>query len=323
MSWKTSTEVTKGSTDVSIYMVIPAGLTITDIDLQFTRSGISPVPKQDLTALAAADSAHADNKGVYVDFIYSPGLFRVDVPDAAFESNANCHEVMIVLSHTSGTWIQFVKLVNYDSGSVDAIKISGDSTAADALETMLDGTGGNKLTLSQLKIVATGNDSAIEATGSGSGSGQKNTGGGTGYGTYNIGGETSGDGLFNYSALGNGSTNVGGTHGITATGTVGSDISAANSYIGVNVTSISGDTGAADALETMLDGTGGNKLTLSQLKIVATGSDSAIDVLGAGTGHGIKAQGGTDSTIGGDGFNAQGGDSFTQGGSGIGAVAGA
>ncbi len=58
---------------------------------------------------------------------------------------------------------------------------------------------------------------------------------------------------------------------------------------------ISGDSGAADSLETMLDGTGGNVLKLKQLLIVATSNDSAIDVTGAGTGSGIKATGGTSS----------------------------
>lgn len=83
------------------------------------------------------------------------------------------------------------------SGAADAdvILISRDSAAADALETMLDGTGGNKLSLSQLLIVASGTDSAIDVTGSGSGAGITATGGATGPGTEMLGGATGGHGL--------------------------------------------------------------------------------------------------------------------------------
>ena len=96
----------------------------------------------------------------------------------------------------------------------------------------------------------------------------------------------------------------------------------------VDAAAISGDTAAADSLETMLDGTGGNTLSLGQLNIVASGNDDAIVAQGAGTGAGIKAQGGSGgagahgmrligltaghglSTFGGvtgDGIHAQGG----------------
>jgi len=85
--------------------------------------------------------------------------------------------------------------VGTDVLPVNAQKISGDSAAADALETMLDGTGGNVLKLKQLLIVAEGNDSAIDARGLGTGAGFKATGGATGDGTKFIGGATSGHGL--------------------------------------------------------------------------------------------------------------------------------
>lgn len=49
--------------------------------------------------------------------------------------------------------------------------------------------------------------------------------------------------------------------------------------IEANATSISGDKDASDRLETMLDGTGGNQLTLSKLKIAGGGSgDTAVSV---------------------------------------------
>lgn len=82
---------------------------------------------------------------------------------------------------------------------------------------------------------------------------------------------------------------------------------------GVNTIQISGDAGAADSLERMLDGTGAT-LKLSQLVIVADGNKSALDVRGSGVGSGIYAKGGATGyglhTVGQDanaGFFAQGG----------------
>lgn len=65
---------------------------------------------------------------------------------------------------------------------VNMVQISGDATAADNLETMLDGTGGQALSLGQLLVVASGNDDAVVFTGSGSGEAMKIIGGATGSG---------------------------------------------------------------------------------------------------------------------------------------------
>jgi hypothetical protein len=64
----------------------------------------------------------------------------------------------------------------------DAVKISGDLPAADNFETMLDGNGGNRLTVAGVDIHATGNDTAvvIEASGTGTGLGLFVLGGGNG-----------------------------------------------------------------------------------------------------------------------------------------------
>jgi hypothetical protein len=88
-----------------------------------------------------------------------------------------------------------------------------------------------------------------------------------------------------------------------------------------NVTQISGDSVAADRLETMLDGTGGNNLTLNAVDISAatgvavtitsadsngiliTGADgnSAIDLIADGAGHGIGSSSlGTGQVFGGN-----------------------
>ena len=84
--------VTGDSTDVTTYFVLRSstdgteltGATITNIDLQYVRSGAAPAAKVDATALAATDSAHADNKAIEIDATDAPGLYRVDWPDAAF-----------------------------------------------------------------------------------------------------------------------------------------------------------------------------------------------------------------------------------------------
>jgi len=76
----------------------------------------------------------------------------------------------------------------------NVLSISADTTAANNFETMLDGTGGKKLSLASLEIRASGNDTAFIAIGFGSGHGFFAKGGATGHGIYGLGGATSGDG---------------------------------------------------------------------------------------------------------------------------------
>jgi len=57
-----------------------------------------------------------------------------------------------------------------------------------------------------------------------------------------------------------------------------------------DMAAISGDSAAADNLETMLDGTGGNVLTLSQLRINSTAAAGAIDIDNS-AGPGIDSRG--------------------------------
>ena len=95
--------VTGGSTDVTTYFVLrlaatgveATGLTIANMDLQYTRSGVAPTAKVDATALAATDTAHTDNYGIEVDATDQPGLYRIDWPDAAFA--AGVKEVLLTV----------------------------------------------------------------------------------------------------------------------------------------------------------------------------------------------------------------------------------
>lgn len=136
--------ITGGSTDVTTYFVLrqtsdgtaKTGATITDIDLQYVRTGASPSAKVDATALAAANSAHADNKAIEVDGTDAPGLYRVDWPDAAFAAGVK----QVILSVKLANCFTEHMAVEIDP-PVDVTKISGDSDAADNCELMFDGTG--------------------------------------------------------------------------------------------------------------------------------------------------------------------------------------
>jgi hypothetical protein len=95
--------VTKGATDVTTYFHLrltadgtdATGLTVTNFDLQYVRSGATPAAKVDASALGAANSAHADNSAIEVDSTDQPGLYRVDWPDAAFATGVD--EVLLTV----------------------------------------------------------------------------------------------------------------------------------------------------------------------------------------------------------------------------------
>lgn len=143
------------STDVTTYFRLrtaaddtaTTGATITNLDLQYCRSGAAPSAKVDATALAAVDSAHADNKAIEIDATDQPGLYRVDWPDAAFA--AGVREVILTVK-LAGSFIEHLTVEL--SPAVDVVAVSGDTTAADNLEAILDGTGGTGLTLNSLVI---------------------------------------------------------------------------------------------------------------------------------------------------------------------------
>lgn len=95
-----------GATDVTTYFGMrlsaggdATGLTISDFDLQYVRSGATPAAKADAVALAATDTAHTDNRGIEIDVTDQPGLYRFDWPDAAFA--AGVREVILSVKHAS------------------------------------------------------------------------------------------------------------------------------------------------------------------------------------------------------------------------------
>lgn len=133
--------VKAGSTDVTTYFVLrtaadgtaTTGATITNIDLQYCRSGAAPSAKVDATALAATDSAHADNKAIEIDGTDAPGLYRVDWPDAAFA--AGVREVILTVKLASS----FTEHLRVElSPPVDVQAVDGDETAAANLKSACD-----------------------------------------------------------------------------------------------------------------------------------------------------------------------------------------
>lgn len=81
-----------GTTDVTRQVVMrdattkapKADVAVTGIDLYYQELGAAQSAKADVTALDAADSAHADNKAYHC----GNAVYRVDWPDAAFDGGA-------------------------------------------------------------------------------------------------------------------------------------------------------------------------------------------------------------------------------------------
>jgi len=127
-------QVTGGQTNVSTYFLIrtvadgkaATGLTITTFDLQYVREGEAPVSKVDATALAAADSTHSPNKMFEVDAASSPGLYRVDWPDAAFADDVDAVFLSVTYDATVFAETQKVEIDPPPTDITEAIKAITD-----------------------------------------------------------------------------------------------------------------------------------------------------------------------------------------------------
>lgn len=140
-------EIKKDTTDVSRNVMIrdsaaftpETGVTITGLDLQYTRHGAAPAAKVDATALGSTDAAHSDNKMIEIDGTSSPGLYRVDWPDAAFATGAE-GVTLVVTGAGFDPAVEYIQLMEAIP-DVNVEEISGDATAAVNLEADYDGTG--------------------------------------------------------------------------------------------------------------------------------------------------------------------------------------
>lgn len=254
-----------------------------------------------VTGATGLDSEVSKDAGTFADctneateIATSSGIYYLDLTST--EMNA---DTVAVIVKTSSVGAKTTVLVFYphEDGDIraDAVMVSGDATAADNLEAMLDGTGGVKLSLSQLNIVAASNDSAIVATGSGTGSGILATGGTTGHGISGVGGATSGNGIKATGTAGNSAAinavGQGSAAGfLTTGGATGAGLSAvggATSGAGVSATSTSG-AGISAA-----GGTNGAGITAA-----GAGSGDGLAATGGATGNGVNAVGGATSGSG-------------------------
>jgi len=142
-------QVTGGDTNVTTYFMMrlttdgtaATGLTITTFDLQYTRTGAAPATKVDATALALTSTVHTDNKMIEVDSTSSPGLYRVDWPDAAFAVGVT--QVHLNLKYDSTVFAESM-VVDIDAPA-NTTRVSGTAqTAGDIIGEI--GTAGAGLT---------------------------------------------------------------------------------------------------------------------------------------------------------------------------------
>ena len=135
-------DVLAGSTDVTTYFALrlsatgaeATGLTPSDMDLQYTRSGEVPVAKVDAVALAATNTAHTDNRAIEIDATDQPGLYRVDWPDAAFAAGAR--EVILTVK-VATAFTEHLR-VNLTPVPADLVQIGGAAQSATDLKDFAD-----------------------------------------------------------------------------------------------------------------------------------------------------------------------------------------
>jgi hypothetical protein len=248
-----------------------------------------------------------------VDFDGRTGLHNIRV--VATSGNGYAAATNYALVITTGT-IDSISAVGTVVASfsiqarvADMAAISGDATAADNLESMLDGTGGNKLTLSQIRIDSgepggavdidnnggpaisartsvSGGDAVEMVSAVGDGRGLYVQGVGAGVGAHINGGAT-GAGL---QAVGNGSQPAihafagGSGAGIRAFGSAGGNgIEAQGSTDGAGLKAIGGG-GNGQGLLAISNG------TAAAIHGSAAGSGAGLRAASGGGGNGIEAQ---------------------------------
>lgn len=305
------------------------GLTIANTDIKLWKTGATTLADKNSGGAthisngiyyAVLDATDTDTLGSLVIFVHVAGALAIRLECVVLA--ANIYDSMIAAS--DNLQIDLVQaggsVISQSGGLLNAnvTQISGDSTAADNFETMLDGTGGQTLSLGQLNIVNSagsaivasstgGNGHGIAASGNGSGEGISATGGATGHGMELIGGATSGNGLTTTATAGN-------SHGIRSTGQgSGEGMSLLGGATGHGLEATGQGTGAAGIRAV---GSGANTTGMSisgpvGIQVNATssigvsigGQTHGIYATSATNGHGIYAQGGIS---GGNGINVEG-----------------
>lgn len=118
-----------GSTDVSLYFRLvlavdgtkATGLTVTTLDVVYTRDRAVPVKVDISDVLSAADDSHADNEAMEVDPTNDPGLYRVDIVDAAFALGSGAVQVTIIGATIAPSTIE-VELESLTAADIQAMQ---------------------------------------------------------------------------------------------------------------------------------------------------------------------------------------------------------
>jgi len=114
-------DILKGSTDQTLFIELvdsstglaKTGIIFTDVTGSYARTRSARVAIT-MATLASASAAHSDGGFILVDDTNQPGVYRIDVPDAAFATGAR--EVIITLKATGcKTVSRSISLVNIDN----------------------------------------------------------------------------------------------------------------------------------------------------------------------------------------------------------------
>lgn len=246
-----------------------------------------------LATLAAANSAYSSGGFKEVDATNMPGIYRLDVPDAAVAASAA--SVVICLKGATGMvqvseeiQLTAVNLQDAVRGGMTALP---NANAAASGGLVINGSNAGTVTLAAITITGattlTGNvilsdGLTISAPSTSNRSGITITGNGTGHGISVTGGNgATGNGIDIAAASTNGNgvniVGTGITHGIKSQG----------GATGAGMSLLGGGTGGTAGLS--ISGNAGNT---PALQLLGAGTEAGIKITGGATGHGIQLAGG-------------------------------
>jgi hypothetical protein len=249
-------DVRKGTTSRSEYFNVvektagtaKTGVTIAQFLIGYTRTREGPVTTV-ASALPNTSAAYSSGGAIEIDATNLPGLYRADVPNAAYSSNANVDAVIVSLTAATTTlsvapaFKEVSLVVNTPSdaysliaGGVTAVTVIGN--VGGSVGSVVGNVGGsvNSVATSVLANSVTGN------VGGSVGSVVGNVGGSVASVIGNVGGSVNSVAT---SVLASSVTgNVGGSVG-SVVGNVGGSVNSVATTVSANVTAFNGDATAA------------------------------------------------------------------------------
>jgi len=159
--------VRPNATDVTTYfkLVDPVtgdeevDLVITDLDISYVRD-LAVAVKADLTALAGATdadravAAHADSKGTQIDSTNTPGLYRIDWPDAAF-ATAVAKVQLVVAGAAIDTAVLEVEIDTIPTAAENRSEMEAGGTKLTAVHAVIPATAPPTNTQFEARSLAT------------------------------------------------------------------------------------------------------------------------------------------------------------------------